>query len=260
MGLERNKHIQECYDEEQKTPPVPRKYGDIPISYDAITTQWLTATLGREHPEAMVKSFKLGPKDDGTSNRRHIYLEWTGEATESLPESVFCKAAHNNLNRIMLANGGTYSEVTFFNRVRPNIDIEAPTAYFAAYDPESWRSMIMLRDMGPSTTFCTHETALSKEQHAEQFQILAKLHGQFYQTKADFFSALLGTRERFVNNVKSLDIEVVCGNGFRAAQDVIPPRLFARQAEIWPLTVKSVDRNDILPQTVVHSDVHLGEY
>ncbi len=58
---------------------------------------------------------------------------------------------------------------------------------------------------------------------------------------------------------KNLDIETVCGNGFRAAKEVIPPRLFAREAEVWPLTVKSVNRNGALPQTVVHSDVHLGE-
>ncbi|GAB7356573.1 hypothetical protein MBLNU459_g7307t1 [Dothideomycetes sp. NU459] len=260
MGPEVVKHIQECYEEEQRNPPVPREYGDIPISYDAITTEWLTATLGRRHPGAVVKSFQLGPVDNGTSNRRHIVLEWEGEGTGSAPTSVFCKAAHNRTNRIMLANGGTYSEVTFFNRVRPTIDIEAPTAYFAAYDPESWRSMIVLQDMGPRTTFCTHDTALSKQQFAEQFQILARLHGRFYETKVEFFRTLLGTRERFMNNVKSLDIETVCGNGFRAAKDVIPPRLFAREAEIWPLTIASVERNDILPQTVVHSDVHLGNW
>jgi hypothetical protein len=259
MGPEVVKHIQECYEEEQKNPPVPRNYGDIPISYDAMTTEWLTATLGGEHPGAVVKSFKLGPEDDGTSNRRHISLEWGGDGAESLPASIFCKAAHGKTNRIILANGGTHSEVTFFNRIRPIIEIEAPTAHFAAYDPDSWRSIIMLRDMGPSATFCNHKTALSKTQFAQQFQILAKLHGRFYQSKEDFFSALLGTRERFMNNVKSLDIETVCGNGFRAAKAVIPPRMFAREAEIWPLTIKSVDRNDILPHTIVHSDVHLGE-
>lgn len=118
----------------------------------------------------------------------------------------------------------------------------------------------MVKDMGPETTFCSHSTNLTKEQFGEQFSILAKLHGQFYETKADFFPTLLGTRERFMNNVRSLDIETVCGNEFKAAKEVIPPRLFAREAEVWPLTVKSVDRNDILPQTVVHSDVHLGEY
>lgn len=256
--VELNKSIQRCYEEEQRNPPVPKKYGDIPISYKAFTTEWLTATLGREHPGAKVKSFKLGPEDDGTSNRRHISLEWEGEGAEILPGSVFCKAAHNCTNRIMLASGGTYSEVKFFNSVRPTIKIEAPMAYFAAYDPESWRSIIVLEDMGPGTIFCSHRTNLTKEQFGEQFSILAKLHGQFYETTVDFFSTLLGTRERFINNVKSLDIETVCGNGFRAAKEVIPARLFAREAEVWPLTVKSVDRNNSLPQTVVHSDGHLG--
>lgn len=252
------KSIQQHYKHEQADPPVPRLYGDIPISYEAITNEWLTATLGQTQPEASVKSFQLGPKDNGTSNRRRIELQWQGPGGHELPTSVFCKGAHSCVNRIILANGGTHSEITFFNRVRPQVDIETPTCYFAGYDPISWRSIIVLQDMGPDTHFCTHQTRLDKNQFLEQTRILARLHGQFYESRANWFNDLLSTRQRFENNVKSLDIETVCGNGFRASQSVIPARLFAREAEIWPLTIKSVIRNSALPPTVVHSDVHLG--
>lgn len=253
-------HIQRCCEEEKRNPPVPRKYGDIPISYEAVTAEWLVATLARDQPGACLKSFELGDRDNGTSNRRRITLRWEGPGAESLPPSVFCKAAHDVRNRSTLASGGTYSEVTFYTHVRPTIEIESPSAYFAAYDPDSWRAMIMLNDMGPGTVFCNRDTILSKEQFAQQFQIMAKLHGKFYQSDVPFFSSLLGTKDRFLNAVRSLDIETVCGNGFRAAKAVIPPRMFAREAEVWPLTVQSVHRNAALPQTVVHSDVHLGRY
>lgn len=253
--------IQECYEQEKLSPPVPRRYGDIPISYDAITTVWLTATLAPHTGGAVVKSFTLGPKDDGSSNRRRIQLEWEGTDTDTskLPASVFCKAAHALENRIIMSSAGTYSEVCFYNHVRPRLDIEAPTAYFAGYNPTSWASMIMLKDMGGAAVFCTHKTALTKVQAFEQIQILATLHGQNYRSKEPFFENLIGYKNRFDSLVLNLDLETVCDNGFKASKDVMPPRLFAREAEIWPATVKSVERNASLPQTVVHGDVHLGE-
>ena len=250
--------VRQCCEQEKVNPPIPRKLGDIPISYEAITPEWLTATLAPHTGGAVVKSFKLGPEDNGTSNRRLIKLEWEDTKTDGLPGSVFCKAAHALENRIILSNGGTYSEICFYNDVRPNVDIEAPIAYFAGYDPTAWTSMIMLKDMGDSATFCTHKTVLSKTQFAEQIEILAKLHGRNYQSKRAFFGNLVGYKDRFQNLVVNFDLEKTCSNGFRGAKEVIPPRLFARESEIWPATVKSVERNASLPQTTVHGDVHLG--
>ncbi|KAF9891525.1 hypothetical protein FE257_003992 [Aspergillus nanangensis] len=250
--------IRQTFEDEQINPPVPRKLGDIPISYDSITTEWLTDTLNPGSTGTVVKRHTLGPKDNGTANRRRIHLEWEGPDAEKFPASVFCKAAHALENRIVLSSGGTRSEVSFYNDVRARVDIEAPSAYFAAYDRQSWASMIMLRDIGDGAIFCTHKTVLTKAQFAEQIRILAKLHGRFYQSKEPFFETLVQYRDRFENLISFLDIETVCTNGFRAAEEVIPPRLFARQAEVWPATIKSVYHNASLPPTVVHGDVHLG--
>ncbi|KAJ3533408.1 hypothetical protein NM208_g8002 [Fusarium decemcellulare] len=252
--------IRKVYEEEQKNPPVPRKYGDIPISYEAITAEWLTATLAPDTTGTLVKTFTLGPKDDGSSNRRRIELEWEGPDAASFPTSVFCKAAHSVGNRIMLSGAGTYSEVLFYNSIRPLVDVEAPTAYFAGYDPKSWASMIMLNDISDRVTFGSHKTILTKTQFAEQIQTLARLHGKFYQSKEPFFENLIGYKEQFDNLVITIDIETVCRTGFLAAKSAIPPRVFAREAEIWPVTVKSVERNASLPQTMVHGDVHLGNW
>ncbi|KAH7142204.1 kinase-like domain-containing protein [Dactylonectria macrodidyma] len=223
--------IRQCCEQESQDPPTPRKHGDIPVSYEAITTEWLTATLATQATGTFVKCFYLGPKDDGSSNRRRIQLEWDGIDRDKMPTSVFCKAAHALENRIMLSNAGTYSEVCFYNN-----------------------------DMGDDATFCTHKTTLTKTQFAEQIQTLARLHGQFYQSKEPFFEQLVGYKDRFENLIVSLDIEKVCGNGFKAAKSVVPPRLFARENEIWPATVQSVASNASLPQTIVHGDVHLGNW
>lgn len=250
-------HVQRCMEEEKLNPPIPRTYGDIPISYENITKEWLTTTLGRDAPGNVIKSFTLGEVDNGSSNRRRIKMEWEGPDAAKLPKSTFCKAAHSARNRIVLSVGGTYSETCFYNEIRPRLDIEAPVAYFAGYNPDSWAAIIMLKDMGQNTTFCRHTTLLTKTQFGEQIKTLAKLHGRFYQSNEPFFGRLLAYKDRIANLIK-VGIESACENGFRAAKDVIPPRLFARESEIWPCTVKSVERNAALPQTTVHGDVHLG--
>jgi hypothetical protein len=252
-------HVRQCCEEEAKNPPIPLEYGDIPVSYDVISCEWLAATLSPKSTENIVKSFQLGPEDNGSANRRRIELEWEGPDANQLPSSVFCKAAHSMENRIILSAGGTYTETRFYNDIRPRIDIEAPWAYFADYDPKSWAAMIMLKDMGESYTFCNYKTILTKTQFAEQVRILARVHGAFYQCKEPYFERLLSYKQR-IQNLINIGIEDACRNGFRAAKEVIAPRLFAREDEIWPATVKSVERNAALPPTVVHGDVHLGNW
>lgn len=250
-------HVRQCCEEETRSPPIPIKYGDIPISYDAITREWLTAALARDHEGTVVESFTLGPKDNGTSNRRRIEITWRGPDSHKLPASVFCKAAHSMQNRITLSAGGTYSEIYFYKEVRPDIDIEAPWGYYAEYNPRSWAAMIMLTDLGPSTTFCNYSTTLNKAHFIEQARILARLHGRFYDSKEPFFSKILPYKQRF-ENLRRVGIESACCNGFNAAKNVIPPRLYSREGEIWPATIKSVERNFSLTPTIVHGDVHLG--
>ncbi|KAF5529341.1 aminoglycoside phosphotransferase [Fusarium napiforme] len=252
-------YIRQSCKEEGLNPPVPREYGDIPVSYEAITKEWLTATLARDSFGSAVKSFRLGPKDNGSANRRRIEIEWDGPRAFDLPTSVFCKAAHSAENRIVLAAGGTYSEVFFYNHIRPQLSIEAPWAYYAGYDPKSWAAMVILKDMGGETTFCNYKTSLTKAQFAEQVQMLARLHGQYYQSQHPDFERLLVYKDR-ISNLIAVGLENMCVNGFRAAKSVVPARLFARESEIWPCTLKSVEHNAALPPTVVHGDVHLGNW
>ncbi|KAH7215321.1 kinase-like domain-containing protein [Fusarium oxysporum] len=216
-------HVRRSCKEEELNPPVPREYGDIPVSYEAITKAWLTATLARDVLGSTIKSFSLGPKDDGSANRRRIEIEWEGFGTHKLPTSVFCKAAHS-------------AEIV-----------------------SSWAAIVVLKDMGQETTFCNYKTDLTKAQFAEQVQMLAKLHSQYYQSQHPDFERLLIYKDR-ISNLIEVGLETMCVNGFRAAKSAIPPRLFAKQNEIWPCTLKSVERNAALPATVVHGDVHLGNW
>ena len=67
--------IKQRYDQERRAQQRTTTVDDLPFTYDAITPEWLSAVLAREHPAAAALSYSLGPVDDGTSNRRHIAIE-----------------------------------------------------------------------------------------------------------------------------------------------------------------------------------------
>ncbi|MFN3727662.1 MAG: phosphotransferase [Allosphingosinicella sp.] len=263
MAQDKIERIRRAYERDMREQPKAVRYGDIPISYDAITPEWLTAILCRHVPDAAVTGLRLDVPDSGTSNRRRIFIEYNRAGQEAgLPASVFCKATHDLVNRMLLSTSGTFSEVSFYNRVRPLLDIDSPTAFFAAYDPESWASIIVLPDIAGEVEFCSHETVMTREAVESQLDLLARMHGRFLvgDELQNSLSDLFSFRDRFRLLDRDHDFRSCCDAGFLAAEEVIPVRLFARAAEVWPATVRSVERQAEMPETFTHSDVHLKNW
>jgi hypothetical protein len=263
MTLDRIQRIKDVFEHERTSMPIARSAADIPISYEAITPEWLTSVLCSSNLEAKVLRFKLGEDDNGTSNRRRIFLSYNaaGEAA-ALPRSVFCKATHDLANRLILSNGGTMSEVIFYNKVRPLVRFDAPRAILARYDPVSFVSIIMLYDMADEVTFCTQDTVVSEEMARSQLALLGSLHGAFHESPAfaGSLSDVLTWQGRFKSLIARHRLRECCAAGFTAAEAFIPPNLFARADDIWPATLRSIDRHDELPKTLNHGDVHLKNW
>jgi hypothetical protein len=255
--------IKAAYEREQINPPKAVRLGDIPVSYEAITPEWMTAVLCAKIPSAAVTGLSLDAVDNGTSNRRRIFVEYNEAGRDArLPASVFCKATHDLVNRIVLSSTGTYSEVAFYNRVRPLLDIDTPAAFLAAYDPESWASIIVLEDIGDEVEFCSDKTEMDRASVESQLSLLAKMHGRLLDSPElkGPLSDLFTFRNRFQRLIDGFGLEKCCRDGFDAAEEVIPARLFARASEIWPATMRAVDHHRDLPETFTHSDVHLKNW
>ncbi|AMK19987.1 MULTISPECIES: phosphotransferase [Sphingobium] len=257
--------IRQCYERDMREDRPARRPGDIPWRYEAITPEWMTHILCKDHPEAEVTAIRLDLPDSGTSNRRRIFVQYNaaGQAL-GLPASVFCKATVDLRNRLLLSTSGLLSETTFYNVIRPQLAIEAPQAYLAAYDPVSYASIVMLRDLGDSVTFCNHHTQMTRERVIDQMDLLATLHGQFYQSpqleERGQLAHLFRYDDRFAALDRDHDFKGMCEAGLRAAEDVVPPRLMAREAEVWPATLMASARHGELPLTVTHGDVHLKNW
>lgn len=236
----------------------------LPLRYEEITTAWLTSVLTTAAPGAEVLSHSLGPEDEGTSSRRHIYLTWNAAGIEAeLPTSVFCKSTMSLESRYLLGmNGGIAAEAVFYNSVLPTLHIRTPRPLFAQYDPETFNSIIIMRDLAGQVTFGTHEHDLTLEQARSQLRLLAQLHAK-YLDSPELDTALhefKSWEDYFAITVEAAGFGPACARGFAMAEDVIPPRLFARVDEIWPATLRSVEAHRELPRTLIHSDVHLKNW
>jgi thiamine kinase-like enzyme len=255
--------IRAAYLIERKQQRVATSAHDIPLSFEAITPEWLTAVLCKKHPTARVIDRELGPRDSGTSNRRRIKLRYNEEGEGScLPKSVFCKASQDLANRLISGHsGGIHCEVTFYNDVRDRLSIEAPRCFLAVYDPISFNSIIVLDDLTGRVEYCSHDTNLSRKLAESQMDLLANVHGKFCDSVelTTTLSGLPTWKQRF-DNLASFKLEECCANGFRNSESFIPKRLFDQAERIWPATLASVDKHQLLPQTLNHGDVHLKNW
>lgn len=122
--------LKEAYAEEKRTAKPPKSIDDIPFCYEDVNTAWLEAVIAKDAPGAKLESFQLGPADSGTSDRRHIILNWNSVGQKAgLPASCFCKATQGLLNRLHLSFGAVQSEVNFYRSVRQLVKFEAPVAF-----------------------------------------------------------------------------------------------------------------------------------
>jgi len=238
---------------------------EVPRSYGAITDAWLTDVLCRDHPGAEVIAHRFDERDDGSSNRRRIMLDYNQVGTKAgLPQTVFCKAAETLNNRLVLGlSRAAQIEADYYNLVRGRLEIEAPEGLYARFDPHNFASLIMLRDLRGRAEFCDDRTAITRERAEQQIRTLANLHAPFYQS-AELGSPTLPfiTWPRWWARMMaaSPDFADCCDQAFVDCEDIMPARLFARRAEIWPATMLSVERHERLPHTLIHCDVHLKNW
>ncbi|MDN5938321.1 MAG: aminoglycoside phosphotransferase family protein [Salinisphaera sp.] len=236
----------------------------IPMGYELTTTQWWSAVLCRDVPGAEVTRFRLDEPDEGTASRRRVFLEYNDAGRAAgLPTTVFCKATPTLASRCLLGmNGAIEGEVTFYNLIRPELEVEAPRSLFANFDPQTLNSIIVLEDMGGEVEFCDYDTPMDETRARDQMQLLARIHGGYYESPklTSDLGHMISWPEFFTITAEEAGFGPQADIGFREARDVIPPSLFARASEIWPATEKSVALHRALPKTVVHSDVHLRNW
>ncbi len=238
---------------------------EVPGTFEAISAEWLSDVICKDTPGAQVSGFTFGDRDDGTSNRRRIFLTYNDAGVAAgLPDSVFCKAAATLTSRFVLGSSGSArGEANFFNKARQHLDFPTPEPLYAGFDPESYAYFIMMRDMEGDVRFPIETHVMTRTDAENMVDTLARLHSRFYEDPA------LGTAslpfdhwsvwwKRMVT--ESPHFGTYCDIAFGDCEHLMSPALFARRAEVWPRTMASAEAHRHLPRSLTHNDVHLKNW
>lgn len=237
--------------------------GDVPWSADAASPAWLTAMLCGAHPGARVEQVTVDGGSDGSSVRRRMTLRYNPEGERrGLPAHLFVKSTPGLLTRLT-AGQVARREAAFFRRIRPELAIEAPVHHGSAFDSRSGRSLHIFEDLTVTrgASFCSDRTAITRAHADTMIDLLATLHGSFHDSP------------RFATDLDWLDsyegyLTISARNGSRngheramtIAAPAIPPAVTARRDEIWPMLMAGLAAHRDEPPTLLHSDVHLGNW
>lgn len=232
----------------------------VPVDSSEVTCEWLTAVLCRNQPMVKVVGFRSESVPTGTSTRWIMSVDYDANAGEvGLPTRVFAKSTRDLSQRVLMGVSETISgEASFYSDYRLNLTIEAPHGYHGAWDPATWRSIVLMEDVVATkgAEFLNAAASVSKLQAADLLRNLATMHGTMWenaritklQTPADIgrvFSTYTDMHARY-------------RSGMARAAAVIPDTL-KNQIESLHLRLKSaLAAASSGPQTLIHGDAHIG--
>jgi hypothetical protein len=236
---------------------------DIPWCAEAISPAWLTAVICGAHPGAAVETVTVVGGSDGSSVRRRLAITYNEAGRhEGLPAQIFAKATPGLLTRLT-AGLVAPREGAFYRQIKPALNIETPQLYWTGADVVSGRSLHLFEDLTitKNASFCHANTAISRAQALDMVGLLAMLHGRFYRSPR--FATDLAWLGNYADYVKTS-----AQNGAREFHDramllaapVVPADVMARREEIWPLLLAGMKASIEGPVTLLHSDVHLGNW
>jgi hypothetical protein len=166
----------------------------------------------------------------------------------------------------MVAGFGGHARVEggFYLHIRPLLPIEAPTCYYSTYDRQTFSAIHLLEDLVATkqATFCGHETKVTRAMAEDQIDLLAAMHGRFYAdaTLSERFRWLADYPRWFTIGVQKMQTEHYTRKALDAAARLMPAKLMQRRHEVWPATMKALAIHQREPSTLLHSDVHIGNW
>lgn len=93
-------------------------------------------------------------------------------------------------------------------------------------------------------------------------RLFATLHSRYYQSPEldTTLKPFSRWEDFFTITCEDAGFTDACIRGFTMAEEVIPARLFQREAEVWPATLRCTELHKTMPRGLNHSDVHLKNW
>lgn len=245
--------------------PVAQVIEDVPWSWEAITPEWLTATLCRDVPGGAVLGARATEGSVGSSTRQGFDLELNDAARAAgVPDRIFTKSTPILMQRLLLGlSNCLFGEVGFYRDFRPQLEMEAPRGYWACVAPRSMRSMIIMEDVVATrrAEFNMNGDAITQDEMASLLSGLARLHSRFWRDGTlNQHSWLRDTPTYLGDNHRFLRMAHWAGVGMEAAPELIPGSVRGRIEHIWAGVVhrNAQDARDG-NFTLLHGDAHIAQ-
>ena len=233
---------------------------DVPRTPDDVTTEWLTGALCNGAPGAEVTAVESFGGGSGTSTRRTMRVTYNDAGREAgLPEHLYAKTMTSLTQRLMLGLTDIIRVEGFvYEDILPLVDIEIPHGYFAAFDPRSWRSIVITEDVGATrgARFFSPQDEVTLEQMKELLTAMATWHGTLWNHPVLEGGELQTTAERHAALSRFLDWGKRSEVGAKRAGDLVPPSLLARHAEVVQAFERSMQLGSEGAMTFLHGDPH----
>lgn len=237
---------------------------DVPAGPHCLTDEWLTQVLCEQVQGARVAAHELGPRVNGTSSRRGLRVAYNDVGSAAgLPEALFTKSAPTVVTRVVstAASLGRI-EAGFYRSARPGFPVEAPTARYAGFDPLSGRHLVIMDDLTVSRSAVFRSIVDDRVGLAEAEAVvdtLAALHARYWN-RARFGDWLQPAHVWMERLDLTIDARRRILSGLARGRDVLPPLLLARQDDVHLTILQSALLNREGPQTLLHGDVHPGNW
>lgn len=236
----------------------------LPITFEEITADWLTAALRQKAPEVTVRTAEIVDMVRGTTTKIRIRLELDEAGREAgIPDLIILKGGFEPHSREVGMNQMFQREVRAYRDVFPAMPLPTPTCYFADYDPARQQGIILMEDLVQrGVTFCHATRPQSFEQVARRLTHLAQFHAKSWDSadlqpsgKWGELVAFFPVMRPFFDHYATPAIWQTFVNSPRGAASSVrfhDPRWLV---DSWDRMTRYAQG---LPQCVLHGDIHLG--
>jgi thiamine kinase-like enzyme len=235
---------------------------DVPGSLASLTPAWWTDVLCSEVPGARVASFTVLASSAGTHQRDRIRITYNeAGAGAALPEGVFTKTLPTVVTRMIGGfNGTARAEGLFYRDLRPVLAIEAPRGFHTAFDRRSLAGINVLEDIVATrgASFCGPETKVTREMAEGMIDLLAALHAHDLTAGAPGW--LVSFADWFEGGARKMRTEHYTQRALDRLAERLPRALLERRSELWPATHAATAIHRSAGASLLHSDVHIGNW
>jgi Ecdysteroid kinase-like family len=243
---------------------------ELPKNPEDLTPELLTALISRMHPGISVKSVDLteikgyGEQNVSTSARVKLTVAYGDGTKASLPTQLVVKMSLDPSVAYCAQLHAIYAnEVSFYNRLRPELDIEAPRGLGGYFDPATQRYALVLEDLSlKSAHFPSVMQDIGLDDVRKVLRTLARLHARYWQSPR-FKTDLSWVQTHTQGDVEDLMNGLISDSIAAEIQKEkykreLVGRMRTSEPELRAGVAALKRHQSTLPQTLLHGDSHIG--